>query len=117
MQRAVRAGRFLSGSGSMARNVQATPAPSQPVESVDAAPGAVNVDRAPIADRQRSRSSVSRPYQHGKNAPTARLTSSATMSISKAQEFAFIRNDLRRLLVTAGILVVIMIALLVVIDR
>lgn len=58
-----------------------------------------------------------RPYQHGKQAPTARLATSTTSSISKAQEFAFIRNDLRRLLITAAILIVVMIGLLILIDR
>ena len=58
-----------------------------------------------------------RPYRHGKQSPTARISSSTTSSISKAQEFAFIRNDLRRLLVTAGILILVMIGLLLVIDR
>ena len=66
---------------------------------------------------RRVASRSSRPYRHGKQAPTARIASSTTSSISKAQEFTFIRNDLRRLLVTAGILIVVMIALLIMIDR
>lgn len=66
---------------------------------------------------RRSSSRTSRPYQHGKQAPTARMASSTTSSISREQEFAFIRNDLRRMFVTAGILVVVMIVLLILIDR
>lgn len=66
---------------------------------------------------RRGAARTSRPYRHGKQAPTARIASSTTSSIGKAQEFAFIRSDLRRLLVTAGILIVVMIGLLIVIDR
>jgi len=58
-----------------------------------------------------------RPYQHRKASPTARMSAASTFSISKAQEYAFIREDLRRLLITAGILIVVMIALLFAIDR
>lgn len=38
-------------------------------------------------------------------------------SLSRAQEFAYIRSDLRRLVFTAGPLLLLMITLLVVIDR
>ena len=58
-----------------------------------------------------------RPYQQRKNAPTARVTTAASISITKAQEYAFIREDLRRLLLTAGALTVVMIGLLFIIDR
>ncbi len=58
-----------------------------------------------------------RPYQQRKDAPTARVAAATGPSISKAQEYAFIREDLRRLLLTAGILIVVMIALLVGIGR
>ncbi len=58
-----------------------------------------------------------RPYQQRKDAPTARVTTATGPSISKAQEYVFIREDLRRLLLTAGILTVVMIALLIGIGR
>lgn len=58
-----------------------------------------------------------RPYQHGKASPTARVSSSPVLAITRDQEYAFIREDLRRLLATAGILILVMIALLFVIDR
>ena len=44
-------------------------------------------------------------------------TSTARPTLSRSQEFAFIRSDLRRLIVTAGPLLLLMIVLLVVIDR
>lgn len=43
-------------------------------------------------------------------------TSTLRPTISRAQEFAYIRADMRRLLVTAGPLLLLMIALLFVID-
>lgn len=58
-----------------------------------------------------------RPYQHRKTSPTARMSAATATPISKAQEYAFIREDLRRLLITAGILIVVMIVLLLVIGR
>jgi hypothetical protein len=57
-----------------------------------------------------------RPYESRKGAPTARIAAPTTFALSRAQEYAFIREDLRRLLVTAGILVVVMIVLLLAIG-
>ena len=57
-----------------------------------------------------------RPHQQRRNVAVAR-TSVATYSISKEQEYVFIREDMRRLLYTAGILIVVMIGLLLVVDR
>jgi len=78
------------------------------------APGAM-----PAAERDGTRpdSRRVRPYQHRKGAPTARMAVASAPAISRNQEYAFIREDLRRLLVTAGILIVVMIGLLLVIDR
>ncbi len=58
-----------------------------------------------------------RPYQHRKSSPTARTSGASTFTITKDQEYAFIREDLRRLLMTAGVLIVVMIALLFAIGR
>jgi hypothetical protein len=55
--------------------------------------------RAPSRTAERQRATIPRP------------------TLSKSQEFAFIRSDLRRLIVTAGPLLLLMILLLVVIDR
>lgn len=80
------------------------------------APQPVEAD-APVA--RRSGSAKGRPYQHRKATATAtaRLAPAATVSMSKDQEYAFIREDLRRLLLTAGVLVVVMIVLLVAIGQ
>ncbi|MDQ3657439.1 MAG: hypothetical protein M3457_20480 [Chloroflexota bacterium] len=74
-------------------------------------------EAAPSTNSTRAASRKGRPYQHRKATPTARMLAARTFSISKAQEYAFIREDLRRLLITAGILIVVMIALLFAIDR
>lgn len=72
----------------------------------------------PAAAPVRARSSrASRPYQHGKQATTTRMSTKASAAISRAQEYAFIREDLRRLLITAGVLIAVMLALLFLIDR
>lgn len=68
-------------------------------------------------DGTRPVSRRTRPYKHRKGTPTARMAVAPASAISKDQEYAFIREDLRRLLMTAGILIVVMIALLVVIGR
>ena len=51
-----------------------------------------------------------------RNAPVARASANA-YSITKEQEYAFIREDMRRLLITAGILIAVMILLLFVVER
>jgi hypothetical protein len=89
---------------------QATPV--QPFEEIADVP----VPTA-TASRRASSSRRIRPYQQRKSSPTARMSSAASITISKAQEYAFIREDLRRLLLTAGVLTVVMIGLLFVIDR
>jgi hypothetical protein len=47
----------------------------------------------------------------------ARTPSRSVFALSRAQEYTFIREDMRRLLLTSGVLVVVMIALLFLIDR
>jgi len=88
-------------------------APAEP----DASEQDVAPETAPSTNSTRAASRKGRPYQHRKVSPTARMSAASTFSISKAQEYAFIREDLRRLLITAGILIVVMIALLFAIDR
>ena len=70
---------------------------------------------SPIVARPASRQG--RPYQHRKSSPAARVAAASMFSISKDQEYMFIREDLRRLLITAGILIVVMIGLLFAIGR
>ncbi len=72
-----------------------------------------NAATAPRATSSRK----TRPYQQRKTSPTARISPAASITITKEQEYAFIREDLRRLLLTAGVLTVIMIGLLFAIDR
>jgi hypothetical protein len=57
--------------------------------------------RGQAADRQRKR----------------QVQQTVRQTLTKAQEYAFIRSDLRRLLVTAGPLLLLMLGLLFVIDR
>jgi hypothetical protein len=46
-----------------------------------------------------------------------RVRSTQAVAISREQEYGFIRADLRRLIYTAGILLVVMFALLFLVDR
>lgn len=90
-------------------------APEQ-VDEVETGDTVTSADpQAPAPKRSATRNA--RPYQRRATSPTARLAGVPTYSISKEQEYAFIREDLRRLLVTAGVLIVVMIALLFLIDR
>jgi hypothetical protein len=73
------------------------------------------IEAAPVVTA-RTPARKTRPHQQRRNAAVAR-TSVATYSISKEQEYVFIREDMRRLLYTAGILIVVMIGLLFVVDR
>lgn len=77
---------------------RATIAISEDVVAVDE-PRPVRVRQAPSRTAERQRTTKIRP------------------SLSRTQEFDFIRSDLRRLFVTAGPLLLLMIVLLVVIDR
>lgn len=58
-----------------------------------------------------------RPYQPGVATSRVRMPSRSGFALSRAQEYAFIREDMKRLLLTSGVLVVVMIALLFLIDR
>ena len=48
---------------------------------------------------------------------SATVRRSVPLTLSREQEYTFIREDMRRLLVTTGILLAVMLALLFVIDR
>ncbi len=75
---------------------------------------AAPVDGDRVALEEQSRRS-SRPA----TARAAELTRPAVVRprLTRAEEFAYIRSDLRRLVFTAGPLLLLMITLLVVIDR
>ncbi len=94
---------------------------AQPAEVTNLEPSQDTLDPQPTQSdapaAQRSAPTRTRPYQHRKASSTARLAPAATVSMSKDQEYAFIREDLRRLLITAGVLVAVMIALLLAIGQ
>jgi len=59
----------------------------------------------------------SRPYDGGNRArATVRLDTHRPSVLPRATEYAFIRSDMRRLLVTAGSLAIVMIVLLFLLD-
>ncbi len=87
---------------------------------VDAEPNEERSKTAPNTSESGSPRVVvrgARPYQHGVASTVARASVSTGGVITREQEYAFIREDLRRLLITAGILIVVMIGLLLLIDR
>lgn len=59
-----------------------------------------------------------RPYQHrrGRQVATARSTVSTAYGLPREQEYGFIRADLRRLLLTAAVLAIMMVGLLLVLQ-
>lgn len=74
---------------------------------------AVKQDESVVASAPRMAGSVStaRTRRRRENGPTARA-----MTLTRDQEYGFIRTDLRRLLLLSGVLVVAMIAALVAIE-
>jgi hypothetical protein len=76
-----------------------------------------NATGLPIATGATTARRSVRPYQAGVATSRARTPSRSVFALSRAQEYAFIREDMRRLLLTSGVLVVVMIALLFLIDR
>ena len=71
------------------------------------------VRSSPPSDRART----VRPYGSRAKTTQARALPRAAIHLSKAQEYAFVREDLKRLLLTSGALVLVMILLLFVIER
>lgn len=63
-------------------------------------------------------SRITTPYQHRRGRQVATVKSAARNAfvLPREQEYAFIRADLRRLLITAAVLAVMMVALLVVLE-
>lgn len=62
---------------------------------------------------------AARPYQHrrGRQVATVRsLTKANPFVLPREREYGFIRSDLRRLLLTAAVLAIMMVALLVVLE-
>lgn len=99
----------------------AHPAPPEPV--VERVPAATP-ERVPdvFPKEQGPRVTVTRaarPYQHrrGRQVATVRSpVSASTYVLPREREYAFIRSDLRRLLTTAAVLAVLMVALLVILE-
>jgi hypothetical protein len=106
MPRSQRQGKRASNSRKQARAVRTTPQPA-----VENAPVVAGNGTAAVAP---ARSTT--PYRVGRKAPSARPAAVAH-TLPREQEYAFIREDLVRLLITSGILTVVMIALLFVVDR
>lgn len=82
-------------------------------------PAASATERGESTDRRRvAGSRTTTPYQHrrGRQVATVRATAKSAFALPREQEYAFIRADLRRLLITAAVLAVMMIALLVVLE-
>ena len=75
----------------------------------------------PVVDRQWNRGSGAGPLHHDRTRPAGRRRRPGRWpwrsTLPREQEYAFIREDLVRLLITSGILTVVMIALLLVVDR
>lgn len=67
-----------------------------------------------LQPRAESRPNVSRT---GTSVTARRKAVSRVVALSKPQEYAFIRGDMRRLLFTAGSLLAIMIVLLFILER
>jgi hypothetical protein len=97
------------------RAVETLPATDEVASAPEGSESIAGADNELASGQRPSRKA--RPYQHRKSVATARASTAATMSISREQEYTFIRQDLRRLLITAGALTAVMIALLFVIDR
>lgn len=96
---------------------QKEPAPVQSSALPASAPPATAMPAAPRAGQAGRQRGVTPNRQRGARG-TARATQPAhSFAISREQEYGFIREDMRRLLLTAGALTLVMIALLMVIGR
>lgn len=96
-----------------------------PESEPERAPVTTFVPAAPTAERQESTgrrpvagSRTTTPYQHrrGRQVATVRSAARNAFTLPREQEYAFIRADLRRLLITAAVLAVMMVALLVLLQ-
>lgn len=72
----------------------------------------------PVAGEEPEEGPVSPERPAGRVAAARRhRTGARTVTLTRAQEYAFIQGDLRRLLVTAGALLALMLVLLVLVER
>lgn len=73
---------------------------------------------APAPQRPRATVRGTKPYEHrrGRKIATVRPVAAAAQGLPREREYAYIRSDLRRLIVTAAVLAVAMVALLVVLE-
>jgi hypothetical protein len=108
MPRSQRQGKRASNSRKQARAVRTAPQSAVADTPVAASDGASAAAVTPIR--------TTKPYRAGRKATPARPAAVA-YTLPREQEYAFIREDLVRLLITSGILTVVMIALLFVVDR
>ena len=108
MARSQRQGKRASNSRKQARAVRTAPQPAVAETPVATGNGASAAAVTPTR--------TTKPYQASRKAAPAR-PAAVVSSLPREQEYAFIREDLVRLLITSGILTVVMIALLFVVDR
>lgn len=104
-----------------APELQQTPMAPEPERApvITFVPAASATERTESTDGRRvSRSRTTTPYQHrrGRQVATVRSATRNVFALPREQEYTFIRADLRRLLITAAVLAVMMIALLVVLE-
>ena len=99
------------------RTSRSTKATAGAATTVRADPGESNapVPGLPVTSRDLAVSRT-RSSRAGTAAPVARTPAAAAV-LTRKQEYAFIRSDLRRLLLTFGALTAIMLLLLFLIDR
>lgn len=95
----------------MEARARATIIPDDPGEPEEIPEAIAVVAEPPPTRRTGSRSQSADRQRKRKSETPVRRT------LTKAQEYAFIRSDMRRLLYTAGPLLLLMLALLFVIDR
>lgn len=74
----------------------------------------------PAANEQRPRTTArgSTPYLHrrGRHVATVRATAASAYGLPREREYGYIRSDLRRLILTAAVLAIMMVALLVMLE-
>jgi len=103
-----------ASTASASRRAPADRIPVRPDTEAPEAQGAPNLASAASIATART----VRPYQaRARSTGRALARQRAAIALSKAQEYAFVREDLKRLLLTSGVLVAVMIALLFIIDR
>lgn len=106
------------GQASQGARVRITPA--QPVETETAAPSSPSPTPVVTTPREGRGTTArpARPYQHrrSRSGGTVRAVTTGGFTLPREAEYGFIRADLRRLLVTAALLAVMMVALLLLLE-